>query len=129
MQPVRSGRIAALSLLAASALLLNPILEGAEWASGRGFWYRYPLPGAEVKSLVPDPAIAGGFYVGTAQGGIYRSTDGGRSWTGAVGGAPFPGFSVTALTLDPYQKATLWSGLSRAVRGGILPKSEHSGQT
>ena len=62
-------------------LLACPALSVAEWSSSAGHWYRYPLPGAEVKSLVADPNVPDGFYAGTAQGGIYRSTDGARTWT------------------------------------------------
>ena len=55
-----------------------------------GLWYRYPLPGAEVKSLVADPAVAGLYWAGTAQGGIYRSSDWGASWQSPPEGLSFP---------------------------------------
>ncbi|HMA28232.1 MAG TPA: hypothetical protein VKS23_00085, partial [Thermoanaerobaculia bacterium] len=94
-----------------------------------GEWYRYPLPGAEVKSLVADPALPGVFWAGTAQGGIYRSGDGGASWTSPPGGAPFPGFAVTSLAVDPVRPGILWAGLTGVVRGGLLVRSADLGRT
>ncbi len=94
-----------------------------------GSWYRYPLPGAEVKSLVADPALPGVFWAGTAQGGIYRSTDGGVSWTSPPGGAPFPGYAVTSLATDPDRPGAVWAGLTGVVKGGMLARSIDLGRT
>jgi photosystem II stability/assembly factor-like uncharacterized protein len=110
-------------------LVLGSAPSHAEWSSSAGNWYRYPLPGAEVKSLVADPNVSDTFYAGTAQGGIYRSTDGGRTWSSSPGGSPYPGYSVTSLAVDPLQGATLWAGLTGVVRGGILARSDDRGQT
>lgn len=90
---------------------------------------RYPLPGAEVKALVADPAVPGSFYLGTAHGGLYRSVDGGHSWTAPPEGAPFPGFAVTALAVDPGRPGSLWIGLTGVVRGGLLARSDDRGAT
>jgi photosystem II stability/assembly factor-like uncharacterized protein len=123
----------ALSLFLFSSLLGISALAGADGPSAprgaSGLWYRYPLPGAEVKSLAADPTTNGGFYLGTTQGGVYRSTDGGRSWAAPPGGAPFPGFAVTALAVDPLRAATVWAGLTGVVRGGRLVRSDDRGQT
>jgi photosystem II stability/assembly factor-like uncharacterized protein len=100
-----------------------------ELLRAEGAWYRYPLPGAEVKSLVADPSDRGVFYVGTAQGGIYRSTDGGRSWLAPHGGAPFPGYAVTAIAVDPLRRGTIWLGLTGVVKGGLLARSDDRGAT
>src|SRR5512140_738264 len=94
-----------------------------------GSWYRYPLPGAEVKSLVADPVLPGVFWAGTAQGGIYRSTDGGVSWTSPPGGAPFPGYAVTSLATDPDRPGAVWAGLTGVVKGGMLARSTDLGRT
>ena len=94
-----------------------------------GSWYRYPLPGAEVKSLVADPALPGVYWAGTAQGGIYRSSDGGLSWTSPAGGAPFPGYAVTSLATDPARPGAVWAGLTGVVRGGLLARSTDLGRT
>jgi photosystem II stability/assembly factor-like uncharacterized protein len=93
-----------------------------------GLWYRYPLPGAEVKSLVADPAIPGLFWAGTAQGGIYRSTDSGNTWESAPEGLAFPGYAVTSLAADPLRPGTAWAALTGVVRGGILARSIDGGR-
>src|SRR5450759_2606915 len=94
-----------------------------------GAWYRYPLPGAEVKSLVADPALPGVFWAGTAQGGIYRSSDGGASWTSPPAGAPFPGYAVTSLAVDPAHPGAVWAGLTGVVKGGLLAHSTDLGRS
>ncbi len=82
-----------------------------------------------MKSLAADPAVPGAFYVGTAQGGVYRSVDGGRSWSAPAGGAPFPGYAVTALTPDPSDPGTVWAGLTGIVRGGLLARSDDAARS
>ena len=88
-----------------------------------GLWYRYPLPGAEVKSLVADPAVPGLFWAGTAQGGLYRSPDAGATWEAAPEGLAFPGYSVTSLAVDPFRRGSVWAGLTGVVKGGLLARS------
>jgi photosystem II stability/assembly factor-like uncharacterized protein len=40
-------------------------------------------------------------YVGTENGGIFRSDDGGDTWTANIAGAELPGFAITRLTVSP----------------------------
>ena len=109
--------------LAASAAFAADAPRGAA-----GLWYRYPLPGAEVKSLVADPAVPGLFWAGTAQGGIYRSADAGVSWQSPPEGLAFPGFAVTSLAPDPLRPGTVWAGLTGVVKGGLLALSTDGGR-
>ena len=92
-----------------------------------GAWLRYPLPGAEVKALAADPRLPGLFWAGTAHGGLYRSTDGGRSWKGGAGGPAFPGYAVSALAPDPVRAGTLWVALTGVLQGGLLARSDDRG--
>ncbi len=118
------------ALLAALALLAAGIARPSSLPrSTGGLWYRYPLPGAEVKSLVADPSSASVFWLGTAQGGLYRSADGGRSWAPPSGDSRFPGFAITALVPDPLRPATLWVGLTGVVKAGKLLRTDDGGQT
>ncbi len=117
-------------LLAALALLAAGVARpSALPRSTGGLWYRYPLPGAEVKSLVADRTEPSAFWLGTAQGGLYRSVDGGRSWAPPSAAARFPGSAVTALVPDPLRPGTLWVGLTGVVKGGQLLRSEDAGRT
>jgi photosystem II stability/assembly factor-like uncharacterized protein len=120
----------------AAAALLVAVLAGvpALGSSGpaadrTGKWLRYPLPGAEVKSIAAEPRTTGLFYAGTALGGVYRSTDGGRSWSAPPGGAPFPGYSVTSLVPDPQRVGTVWAGLTGVVKGGLLVRSDDAARS
>ena len=129
---MRSRRAEAVAaFLAAGLLVLIPpgAASGASAVPPGGTWLRYPLPGAEVKSLAADPRVPGLFYVGTALGGVYRSTDGGRSWVASPGGAPFPGYSVTSILPDPSRPGTVWAGLTGVVRGGLLVRSDDSARS
>lgn len=120
----------AAALLAAGFLDVSAALAASPAAVGPGgTWLRYPLPGAEVKSLAAEPRAPGVFYAGTALGGVYRSTDGGRSWTAPPGGAPFPGYSVTSLVPDPQRVGTVWAGLTGVVRGGLLVRSDDAARS
>lgn len=47
-------------------------------------------------------------YVGTAQGGLYRSLDGGNTWTALMDGAE--SLAIGALTLDPTDHTVLFVG-------------------
>src|ERR1017187_1080939 len=111
------------------ALLVSFPLAGEPPRGTPGAWYRYPLPGAEVKSLAADPALPGVFWAGTAQGGIYRSSDGGVSGTSPPGGALFPGYAVTSLAVDPTRSGAVWVGLTGVVKGGLLARSTDLGRS
>ncbi len=91
-----------------------------------GLWYRYPLPGAEVKSLVADPAVPGLFWAGTAQGGIYRSRDAAATWETSPDGLAFPGYAVTSLVPDPLRPGAVWAALTGVVKGAMLARSDGS---
>ncbi|HTS03238.1 MAG TPA: hypothetical protein VMN04_11985 [Thermoanaerobaculia bacterium] len=124
---MRFRALAGALALAVSGRASAAFAADAPRATG-GLWYRYPLPGAEVKSLVADPAVPGLFWAGTAQGGIYRSADGGVSWQSAPGGLAFPGYAVTSLAADPLLPGTAWAGLTGVVRGGLLVRSTDGGR-
>src|SRR6266850_5532458 len=51
-----------------------------------------------VTAIEIDPADPNKFYVGTATGGVYRSLDGGATWTAIFDGAD--SLAIGALALD-----------------------------
>jgi hypothetical protein len=61
-----------------------------------------------VTAIVVDPTNANNVYVGAAQGGVWRSQDGGTSWTPIFDGAL--SLSIGALALAPSDPSILYVG-------------------
>jgi hypothetical protein len=61
-----------------------------------------------VTAIAVDPTNANTVYVGTAQGGVYLSTDGGASWTPLLDTAQ--SLAIGAITIDPNTPTTVFVG-------------------
>ena len=68
------------------------------------------LAGAEVVTLAADPNHAAVIYAGTQGHGVYRSADGGRSWS-PVGLA---GQIVKSLAVSPHNPDVIYAGVKPA---------------
>jgi photosystem II stability/assembly factor-like uncharacterized protein len=88
---------------------------------------------AAVQSLAIDPHRSNTVFAGTTRGGIFRSTDAGRSWQRVATehgepkrepGNAFP-YSVLAIVVDPIHHDTVYAASST---GGVL-KSTDGGTT
>lgn len=66
-----------------------------------------PVSG-RVTAIAVSPATDQTVYVGTAQGGVYRSLDGGTTWTPLIDTAQ--SLAIGALALDPQNADTLFVG-------------------
>ncbi|MEO5720754.1 MAG: dockerin type I domain-containing protein [Chthoniobacterales bacterium] len=64
-----------------------------------------------ISAIEIDPADSNKVYAAAAQGGVYRSLDGGANWTPIFEGAE--SLSIGALTLDPAN-GWLWVGTGEA---------------
>lgn len=101
--------------------------------SGGGRWGpSYGPEGRPVFALAVAPSAPEIVYVGTRRG-VFRSTNGGRSWTSA-GLARFFIPGVTSLAVDPRAPTTVYAGLNRRWAGGMsyhqaVYKSTNGGQT
>jgi photosystem II stability/assembly factor-like uncharacterized protein len=73
---VRLLRALACGLL--TVLVVSTVVSTAE--AGQNRWTPFGLGGGLVLSLAVDPDVPGVVYAATALGGIYRSTDAGRTW-------------------------------------------------
>ena len=75
-----------------------------------GTWVlRGPLNvGGRVTDVVGDPANASKFYVGSASGGVWKTTDGGATFTPIFDGQG--SLSVGALAIDPRDSNILYVG-------------------
>lgn len=82
-----------------------------------------------VSSIAIDPNDPSGntLWVGTGEAnasgdsaagvGIYKSTDGGDTWTGPLGVSAFNARAVGTIAVKPGDKNTIYAGSTRAVRG------------
>ena len=88
-------------------------------------WTRAGLYGADVRSLVVDPRNPDRVFLGTSQGEVYLSVDGGREWINPRNGVPFPGYIVDNLAVD--DQGRLWAASWGLWGGGVLAVSEDGG--
>ncbi|HEY3203356.1 MAG TPA: hypothetical protein VGL03_06810 [Thermoanaerobaculia bacterium] len=71
-----------------------------------------------VDCLVMDPASASTIYAGTGNG-VFKSTDGGATWTASVSG--LSNLLVTSLALDTRSPSTLYAGTNG---GGVFRSTD-----
>ena len=69
-----------------------------------------PLPGSWLSAIVVDPQSSANVYV-AAGGRVFRSTDGGRSWTGGRQLDP----RIDVLAVDPQRPSILYAGAGAGV--------------
>ena len=117
-----SGR--ALRTWTRAAILSAALLGAGPYTAQAGVnvWSSLGPSGALVNALVADPATAGTLYAGTLTSGVFKSTDGGATWTIANTGLTNP--DVSALAADPSTPGTLYAGTD----GGVF-KSTDGGRT
>ena len=72
--------------------------------------------GGRVRDLVQDPRNPSTWYAGSAQGGVFRSDDGGDTWRPV--GNPEDSFPVGAIALEPSNPAILYVGTGEPMLAG-----------
>lgn len=82
------------------------LLQAPAWAE-LDKWSTHGPFGGEVEALVIDPSNPDVVYAGTWLGGVFKSTDGGRTWSHASDGLATSGL---ALAVDPRFPETLYAG-------------------
>ena len=80
----------------ALAAVLHPRLIGPAMISGR------------ITSLAVDPRNPGIMYVGAASGGVWKTENGGATWTPIFDGQG--SFSIGAVVIDQKNPSTIWVG-------------------
>lgn len=94
--------------------------------AGVGSWTSLGPDGAQVTALAVDPRNPSLVYAGTFIGGVFRSRDGGSSWTGASAGLGTPaGFHWARwLAVDPHDSAVLYAATDQ----GVFKSTDRAGQ-
>jgi uncharacterized repeat protein (TIGR01451 family) len=98
-------------LLTAPTLFL--LLSSA--SAGENRWTTHGPGLANVAVLVAHPTVPATLYAGTEEGGVFKTTDGGNSWTAINTGlvslnAGRTDLNITALAIDPKQPNTIYAG-------------------
>ncbi len=88
--------------------------------------------GGRTSAIAVDPTNSNIIYVGTAMGGVWKSSDNGKSWKPLMDDQP--SLAVGAIAVDPASPGTVYVGTGEpAYRGGYggrgLYKSTDSGAT
>src|SRR5438477_12458047 len=108
-------------------LVLGVLLgAGAKYVEA-GSWVPVGAPGGNVRALAPDPHNPQRTYLGTADGILYRSDDGGVSWQRPSPGFPLRGCSLDEIVVDP--RGTVFVGYweIRGQGGGVARSSDEGG--
>src|SRR5688572_1798880 len=106
--------------------LLSVLLSALLWLlsvsmvhAADNVWTSAGLEGLNIFALAIDPVTPTTLYAGTldpagtGRGGVYKSTNGGASWTAInTGLGRFP--AVHALAIDPVTPTTLYAGTNDA---------------
>jgi photosystem II stability/assembly factor-like uncharacterized protein len=86
--------------------------------------------GGDVRALVASPDDSDLLYLGTGDGQIFRSTDGGRTWRRLKPGLDKRGLSVDSIVIDPRNSKIVYVGVwpvGRDQEGGVF-KTEDGGE-
>ncbi len=90
--------------------------------------------GGDVTALAIDPRSADRIWLGTSDGQIFRSTDGGSIWRRIRPGVKAPGFAITVILFDSEKPGVIYAGvkplldLNDETNGGGVFISENEGQ-
>ena len=85
------------------------------------------LDGSPISAVEVAQANSNMIYVGTENGGIFRSADGGNSWSGDLSG-PVPGRTVTRLLTSPTNADLVYATVASSKVSHVF-RSKDSGQT
>src|SRR2546425_1282438 len=110
-QMIRATSNAGLRILCAAVVLSTASRSEAD------VWVSNGPEGGRIEALAVDPTSPNTVYAGTG-GGVFKSTDGGGSWTDT--GLPA---SVFALAIDPTSPSTLYA----AGVGGLFKSTDGAG--
>jgi hypothetical protein len=86
--------------------------------------------GGDVRALVASPVDSDVFYLGTADGQIFHSTDSARTWRRLKPGLDKRGLSVDNIVIDPRNPQTIYAGAWAVVydrKGGSKPTVDNTG--
>ncbi|MGH9427956.1 MAG: WD40/YVTN/BNR-like repeat-containing protein, partial [Terriglobia bacterium] len=83
--------------------------------------------GGDVRALVASPGDSDLLYLGTADGQIFHSADGARTWRRLKPGLEKRGLSVDNIVIDPRDPQIIYAGVYAVARdeeGGVFKSTD-----
>jgi photosystem II stability/assembly factor-like uncharacterized protein len=100
---------------AGSTRLWKTVNDGNSWKAVSPHFDGSPITAIEVATA--DPARV---YVGTENGGVFRSLDGGASWSANLAGPELPGFTVTRIESHPRNADLVYATVANFGTGHVF---------
>jgi photosystem II stability/assembly factor-like uncharacterized protein len=114
--------------VAAIDLAVSPATE----AERARVWQMTGPFGGDVKTLVIDPRNSDRILIGTNDGQLFRTTDGGQIWRRLRPGIKAPGFAITSIMFDQARTGTIFVGAKQvrdakddATGGGLFVTADN----
>jgi photosystem II stability/assembly factor-like uncharacterized protein len=86
------------------------------------------LDGSPISAVEIAAANSKTVFVGTEKGGIFKSSDGGNTWSGDLSGSVLPGFIITRIATSPTNERIVYVTVAN-VGAGHVYKSTDGGIT
>jgi photosystem II stability/assembly factor-like uncharacterized protein len=86
------------------------------------------LDGSPISAVEIAQADSKTVYVGTENGGIFRSLNGGNSWSGDLAGPVLPGFTITRILTSPANAQIVYATVANFNARHVF-RSKDGGQT
>ena len=89
--------------------------DGDNWTDLSG-----ALDGSPITAVEIARADRRRLYVGTENGGVFRSRDGGATWSGDLAGPVLPGRTITRLKTDPADADLLYASVANFMTSNVF---------
>lgn len=96
--------------------------------TGARVWQMTGPFGGDVISLAVDPRNSELILLGTQDGQIFRSNDGGSTWRRLKPGLGATGYALTVILFDRTRAGVIYVGASESSGGGVF-RSDNNGET
>ena len=116
-----------LSFLLTSIVAMAQQMPGPDQFSGMKWRLIGPFRGGRVTAVAGIPGDPNTYYIGTPGGGVWKSSNGARTWSPIFDSVPIP--SIGALAVAPSASNVIYVGTGEQTRGKGVYRSSDSGAT
>src|SRR2546425_1395230 len=119
--------VAVVGLVALALVIAPSLMRLAVATTAETVWTSIGPAGEYVQALAIDPQRPTTLFAGTRDHGVYKSTDGGRSWQAVNSG--LNNLSVSALVVDSRNPTTIYAGIGQVSTntGGAFKSTDGGG--